>query len=647
MKIIFLRKIRKGLNKSLFILLLIIFWVATVSAEVLSSDQWFLVTLAGDPVGYVHETVAVKSTTEGSVILTASEMKMALNRLGTKVEIQFLSSSEETPEGFLKRINYEMNASLMSTKSEALVKGNSIVVRSESGGKSYARTLKFSGELLGPEGIRKISLAGLKKPGDKIEFQTFSPELEAVTKVSRLVLAQETIKISGADIEGLKIEEKMDVSAIKATAWLDSHYEFIKQEMPTPFGVAQILKADKITALKAAAGEELGEEIFIRSVLYSNIRLPKARSLDYLKIQLTHRNPELGWPEIKSPYQKVLSQTRESLILEVSRPYPKRKAAFPVAKTEKNREFLEPNAYLQSDEPEVQSLVHQVIGKEKNIFQAALKLERWVAENMKFDLGIVLAPSSEVFRNRRGTCLGYATLLATLCRAAGIPSRVVMGYVYALGIFGGHAWTEIMLGEEWIPLDAALVAQGPADAARFYFLASSFYGGVGSLSSGAGQQVFGQVDLKILEYQISGEKKVTVKEGSKHFRIEGNIYENPWLGLRLTKPSDFKFTKMDAVWPEPTILVLAGPEGEKIELQQHFLWPWKGAKSSAKDVMAKLNIGGQMKEKKVARRHAFFLEEKDKGALVIIDGLEAWVLAAQGKNASQLLKRIALNFELK
>ena len=44
---------------------------------------------------------------------------------------------------------------------------------------------------------------------------------------------------------------------------------------------------------------------------------------------------------------------------------------------------------------------------------------------MTFDLGIALAPSSEILRDRRGTCVGYATLLAALARSVGIPSRVI------------------------------------------------------------------------------------------------------------------------------------------------------------------------------------------------------------------------------
>ena len=59
----------------------------------------------------------------------------------------------------------------------------------------------------------------------------------------------------------------------------------------------------------------------------------------------------------------------------------------------------------------------------------------------------------------------------------GIPSRVAMGYAYLNGMFGGHAWTEVLAGERWIPLDAALTSDGVADAARFAFTWSSLENG--------------------------------------------------------------------------------------------------------------------------------------------------------------------------
>ena len=53
-----------------------------------------------------------------------------------------------------------------------------------------------------------------------------------------------------------------------------------------------------------------------------------------------------------------------------------------------------------------------------------------------------------------------------MCRAVGIPARVVFGLVYVdefldrKHVFGGHAWTEARIGDKWIGLDATRSPNG-------------------------------------------------------------------------------------------------------------------------------------------------------------------------------------------
>jgi len=262
-------------------------------------------------------------------------------------------------------------------------------------------------------------------------------------------------------------------------------------------------------------------------------------------------------------------------------------------------------------------------------------------------LGIAFAPATEIFRDRRGTCVGYATLLATLARAAGMPSRVVMGYVYALGMFGGHAWTEIRAGERWIPLDAAIVNEGVADATRFYCAASSLADGWGELAVGPAQQVFGQVGIEILEYETA-ETTAVVPDGAKPFEIKGNRYDNPWLGITLEKPADFRFIGLEAVWPDPTVLGLEGPSGAKAALEQHQLYPWQDAEKAVWQIMEKLVPEGRRQISKRRGQEVFFSDSPEgrKSAGAISRGLEVFIWTVEGKDAPKLARRMASALKL-
>ena len=615
-------------------------------------DVWYVIKIGGNTVGYYHENLrtlpVLTPEGEGSVLQTASEMRLVLNRLAVKVELGFVSTAEESVEGRLRAVQSEMTASNQKTSAEALITPGMIEIQSDAGGKKYVRTLNYAGELYGPEGIRRLSVLGLKNPGDKVTAQTFIPEASRVSQLERTLISEETLAVGDENVPALKIEEIFSGVAVKRTVWLDRLGNVVKQEESGPFGTTEALRSDKATALAAAAGGELPEEIYKRSIVPANIRLPRAKTIDRMRLRLSHKNPGLGWPDMNGPTQKVLAQTEKTLDLEIQRPKRAKGLSFPVAMTEENSAYLKPNVYIQSDDPGIEDLAKRLVAKHKDILSAALTLERWVAENMKFDLGIAFAPATEIFRDRRGTCIGYATLLASLARAARIPSRVVMGYVYALGMFGGHAWTESRVGEKWIPLDAAIVNEGVADATRFYCASSSLIDGWGEIALGSAQQVFGQVGIEILEYKIA---RITyiVPAGAKPFEIKDNWYDNPWLGVKVKKPADFRFSGLDATWPNPTVMGLEGPDGTKAVLEQQVIFPWQDAEQRMWKILEKLVPHGR-REKGRARHHRIFYADSPQGlksAAAIGRGLEVFVWTVEGKKAPKIVRQIASSFKLK
>jgi len=69
-----------------------------------------------------------------------------------------------------------------------------------------------------------------------------------------------------------------------------------------------------------------------------------------------------------------------------------------------------------------------------------------------------------LFNTREGFCEHYASAMAVLARAAGIPSRVVTGYLggepntlgdhWIVRQSDAHAWTEVWLDNQWVRVDA-------------------------------------------------------------------------------------------------------------------------------------------------------------------------------------------------
>lgn len=596
-------------------------------------ESWSVIKIAGIPVGYESET---RTTANDGGILTVSESRIVLNRLGNKVELVTSSRAEEDAAGLLRRVETELRASTMATRSVTIVKPGLLEIESEAGGNKYSRTAPVTGDLLGPEGIRRLSFGKLRVPGDRIAYQTLSAESGTVTKGARVVVALETVLVEGRRIPALKIEETLEASGITGFVWLDEKGEAVKGEMTTPFGLAEIIRSDRTTALAAASGGDLPAEMYERSMIKSNVRLPRARALEMLRVKLTLRHPKDEWPDLDRPGQRVVARTAEALELEIRRLAAPAAVSRPAAETEANREFLRPNEYVQSDLPEIRETALRVVGGENDTLAAALKLERWVAENMAFDLGIALAPASELIKNKRGTCLGYATLLAALTRAAGIPSRIVLGYVYALGMFGGHAWTEILIGKDWIPIDAAVVSAGIADPARIGFAASSLRDGPMSLTAGAAVRLFGGTDIRVVSFRLDG-RTTEIPDSAAAFRLEGEDYINPGLGLVWTRPPGFAFSGTGAVWPDPTVVVCENREAGRMAFQEMTVPPWKEPFAAAGEIFSREKLSGPVRPVKLGHLSGWRMESSGRAAAVFDNAPDLWIFTAEGRDAAAIL----------
>ena len=112
-------------------------------------------------------------------------------------------------------------------------------------------------------------------------------------------------------------------------------------------------------------------------------------------------------------------------------------------------------------------------------WQKALRIARWVKRNItgkNFTKGF--AAASEVARDLTGDCTEHSVLTAAMCRAAGIPARVVIGLVYepeVLKGFGYHMWNEVYVNRRWIAIDS-LWDQSTVDAVHIKLTDSSLDG---------------------------------------------------------------------------------------------------------------------------------------------------------------------------
>ena len=122
---------------------------------------------------------------------------------------------------------------------------------------------------------------------------------------------------------------------------------------------------------------------------------------------------------------------------------------------------LKATDYLQCDNEKIIEMAKQAIKGAPDTAAAAKQIEAFVDGYItQKDLSVGYASASEVAQTRQGDCSEHAVFATAMCRAVGIPARIVCGIVYAdsflskQSIFGGHMWTEVYIGDTWVGLDA-------------------------------------------------------------------------------------------------------------------------------------------------------------------------------------------------
>ena len=168
------------------------------------------------------------------------------------------------------------------------------------------------------------------------------------------------------------------------------------------------------------------------------------------------------------PSSLPIDGSRQSLsgrILAVKKERPPFKASYTIPYRGRDGnllQYLRPEILIQSEDKEIITVAKKIVEGIEDPFTAAEMVLGWVFENLEKKPVVSIPDAKEVLKNREGDCNEHATILTALLRAAGIPSRAVVGLVYQDGRFYYHAWNEAYINK-WISMDATL-KQIPVDA---------------------------------------------------------------------------------------------------------------------------------------------------------------------------------------
>lgn len=437
-----------------------------------AQDVWQVAYFGNSRIGYSRSFTRPALIDGKPVVKCDFESHLTLSRFGQALKVDMRRETDELSDGGLLSFAFEMkNPPANDTRASGRVVGNRLAAEMTVGGTVHEYSVPWTASVKSPAWLERLPSEHAFHPREALSCRVFLPEHSQVTDVRIAVGRRERISLpDGRRSWLLKLTVEESIAPQTPThAYVDEHgavlvstTELLGQTLTT-----YLVAPDE--ALKKVAGPELDLAV---STLVGSTPIPQAhrtRRAVY-RIRMRGEDPTPFFPN--SDYQKVICKGLNECEVTV-------RSLPPVhsnRSTGVNRQYLEASRYLQIGD--AQLLIH-VDRAARNIVDpipTALAMERYVHQNLqRKDFSTVLASAAEVARSLQGDCTEHAVLLAAMLRARGIPSRIVVGLVYIdpLAAFGGHMWTEALLGDRWVPLDATL-GQGGTGAAHIKLADASF-----------------------------------------------------------------------------------------------------------------------------------------------------------------------------
>ena len=440
-------------------------------------DYWFVATVDGQRIGYVQWGAKKAKKGERELLVGVKYQNFTVSRFGQVVSQWGEESTVETPEGQI----------LITGLRQGIGKDQALVLSGVVSGK----TLKVTGDGVAknaatetewPEGVvgcvREPALFKEKrlKTGESFDYPAYIGVVNRVVKMTVTLEGEDSVALWPKEPARklLRFVTKMEpVGGFKlppATTWVDAEtFEPLKMEFDFPgFGGRVCF----LRTTKDAASELVRRPIELFNA--QSIRLDReipgihgGRSIVYKVTAAKDDDPGSLFPADARQQVKNVDANAKTFELHVAATRgPVKDAA---AQPAPGKEFTESNYFVNWDNDAVKGHAASAV-KALPAFatdwEKAVAVERWVNRNMKaFEFSQAMATADNVAKTLSGDCTEYAMLSAAMCRSQGIPSRTVLGLVYAPAKDGKpylayHMWFEVYADKQWLPLDATLALSG-------------------------------------------------------------------------------------------------------------------------------------------------------------------------------------------
>lgn len=419
-------------------------------------EQYYLDKIKDSQIGYTFVSQKEQQNADKKIIITNRHSEMRFKRLGFTIkmiqDIKYVEDDAGNPVSIVA--NTESQGESVNIQGKFL-SNDKIQVTSIINGVAKNEEINLKKPVLFPSAIDKLFK---DSNHDKIEYSTIDPSNDLrIINVKAKKIGSEALFNEYLNGNYTKYKVSIDLlPGIDDYQWYNNNGMMV-DEKTSLLGMEQVaVDKDKI------ADRVDNFDIFYQGLIPVDSHIPNPFSLDKITYKIEIQNGESKDIFVSDDCQKIFQIRENTAYLKIkNQPEPAGKFNYPV-NFKGYTEFLKSGPFIISNDEQIINQAKILAGSETNAYKIVKSMEKWVFDDItRKDLSINFANSTEVMRTKEGDCTEHSVLLAALLRAAGIPSKVVVGLIYTdtpKDAFVYHMWVKAYIGK-WINLDPSFPSE--------------------------------------------------------------------------------------------------------------------------------------------------------------------------------------------
>jgi hypothetical protein len=426
-------------------------------------DRYYKVLMDNQPAGWMR----LQQVVVGETVTTTREMRFELSRGEVRSTANMKTRFVETPAGKPVSMRSEMAMGASPVVVEyRFGPSDMLVINNPDGARKETRAPLPAGEWLTPSAAAQFVRKRLAGGAKEITYRSIDPLSGlAVDTITLSAITRDRLQVGDRTIEGYRMKSVSSGSpGVVGEDFVDLEGALVSQTAGMGgLVVTTVLAGPEVVNQKIEA-----PELMVSTFVRPDRPIMDARRVSKATYVLGYSSKDVpSVPETGSQTTTASDGLLLTVVVDTSTPYEA------PAKDWDNQAYRSHSALLTSDDPKVIELARRAVREipEDQVHARAEAIRGAVYRHIrKKDLSVGFASATDTVATGQGDCTEHAVLLAAALRAAGIPSRIAGGLIYAdqfagsRDIFAYHMWAQALIrtdaGPRWVDLDATLDPPG-------------------------------------------------------------------------------------------------------------------------------------------------------------------------------------------